>query len=139
MAEMFYEKDGVSVSDTVFNNGTGGQYPIRNISSVEIKETNVSPMLYIIWGILMLLVGVTTIYIYKDVGLVGGGFSLLGILIIASAKKSAINASKTELFIGGGGTPQCGLSLSLKIPNSRTDITEITNAINKSIANLQKT
>ncbi len=136
---MFYEKNGVSVSDTVFNNGSGGQYPIRNISSVEIKETKTSPIGLIIIGIIFLLIGGSIIAAYKDVGLGGGGLFLLGVFLIAAAKKLALDASKIELFIGGGGTPQSGMKLPLKDPNSRSDLSEITNAINKSIANLQKT
>ena len=138
MSEMFYEKNGVSVSDTVFNNGIEGQFPIRNISSLEIKYQMTSPLLMIIWGLLLSIIGGGIMYI-SEVGPVSVGLLIVGILLIVSAKKAALNASKVVLFIGGGGTPQTGMSLSMKDPSSKQELDIISNAINKSIANLQKT
>ena len=138
MAEMFYEKNGVSVSDTVFNNGMGGQFPIRNISSVEIKYQMASPILMIVWGLFLSIVGGVIMYV-SEVGPVSLVLLALGITLIGVAKKAALNASKILLLIGGGGTPQTGMSLPMNDSNSKTVIDAVTNAINQSIANLQKT
>ena len=138
MAEMFYEKNGVSVSDTVFNNGNGGQFPIRNITSVEIKYLQPSSFFGKFIGGFFLLVGAVITISSKDITF-GVVLIILGVVTAGVAEYFAKQKSTVLLFIGGGGTPQSAISLPLMDPNSKPELDAIANAINISIANLQKT
>lgn len=138
MATVFYEKNGVLVSDSAFVNSNGNQYPIRNITSIEIKEKINSPVGLYAFGGLLFLIGLIIIN-FSGIGFVSGILVILGVAIIFGAKKAALNSSKIELLIGGGGTPQTGMSLPFKDPNSKLILDEIAKAIGDSISNLQKT
>ena len=137
MAKVFYEKDGITVTDTVFMNGKGNQYPIRNITSVEIKEKPTSSLLAFFGGF-AIVVGVISIFSTDSIVqslvtiAVGAGMYVVG-------SKSGRNSSTIELLIGGGGTAQTGMSLPLHDPSSKTTLDEISKAITESIAHLQKT
>ena len=64
---------------------------------------------------------------------------ILGVVTAGVAEYFAKQKSTVLLFIGGGGTPQSAISLPLMDPNSKPELDAIANAINISIANLQKT
>lgn len=138
MATVFYEKNGVTVSDSAFINSAGNQYPIRNITSIEIKEKINSPIGIIILGGILLAIGIVIIN-SAGIGIISGILTALGIIFLLGAKTAALNSSKIELLIGGGGTPQTGMSLPFKDPNSKLILDEIAKAIGESISNLQKT
>lgn len=138
MAKVFYEDEFVAVTDTVFKNKMGGSYPIKNITSVEIKLTKPAvsavSVFALIFGMLAGCVGVIALLVEA------GGFAVamfmlcyLGIYIyFAMLKKELV------LLIGGGGVPQTALTFASDKTENKNRAQKIADAINESIADLQR-
>jgi hypothetical protein len=125
MKKIFYNKNDILVSDTVFIATNGDQYPIRNISSVSVRS------IYYIKFLIVAIFFVCTPKIYYDshfpeTALLGGiplivWFSLL----------------KYQLMIGSGGILQVCIELPMWKLGSLQLLRDIKSAINESINNLQ--
>ena len=157
---LFYSKDNVSVSDTVFTNREGDQFPIRNLSSVSIKSIVYFKTL--LSSIFLLLVGIVSIvfafndalneknasksrfhpnetqysifdYLHIDNSIYY--FFGLGFLLLISW----FFVRKYRLFIGSAGTLQVGIDFPMWKSGSLQALEDIKSAINESINNLQST
>jgi hypothetical protein len=131
MEKIFYQNNGCSISDTVFITPSGDQYPIRNISSVKVRQKNY-------WWILLL--GIFILYLAYSNGEKKGFDSgevlvpfLIGLITIAIwwFKREFI------LWIGSGGIHQEALTFKKANSGGLKNIREIYEALNASIANLQ--
>lgn len=147
MSTVFYDKNHVKVTDSVFVTPTGDQYPIRNISSVSVREVENKPLLY--GGAFLTFLGLFILYSTSAFAQMaapsyssGSGFSLSGIgsLLLGAALLYLWHKSKKyALIIGTGGV----LQQAMAFPKTEADkfqiLQEISLAINAAISNLQNT
>jgi hypothetical protein len=122
MEKIFYQNNGCTISDTVFITPTGDQYPIRNISSVKVREKNY-------WKILLLGIFILFLAYSNDAPFP----FVIGLITIAIwwFKREFI------LWIGSGGVHQEALKFKKITKGGITNIQEIYDALNLSIANMQ--
>lgn len=131
MTKMYYQNNGCSISDTVFITPNGDQYPIRNITSVKVRQKDY-------W--LVLLIGIFFLFLAYSSGEKNGltadetkikfGIGIILILIWWYIRKFI-------LWIGSGGIDQEALIYRKVTTGGLKNIHEIYDAINASIANLQ--
>jgi hypothetical protein len=131
MTKIYYQNNGCSISDTVFITPNGDQYPIRNITSVKVRQKDY-------W--LVLLIGIFFLFLAYSSGEKNGftadetkikfGIGIILILIWWYIRKFI-------LWIGSGGIDQEALIYRKVTTGGLKNIHEIYDAINASIANLQ--
>lgn len=127
----YYDEKSVSVTDTVFITPSGDQYPIRNISSVMVRQF--PERLALIIGVLCILAQIVLFIDSKS------SPSLVFLIVGLIALAWWYFKRKYVLFIGSGGTMQEALSFPMYKGNRVDDLQKISNAINRAIAGLQKT
>jgi len=132
MATTFYDNFDVKVTDTVFVTPRGDQYPIRNISSVQVRIK--SNLILLIFGLVLIFSGWTEYYFEgKDMSAIF--WTCIGLLLLIGFKFFQLGT----LYIGTGGRLQAAIVLNVKRPAKRTFLYDVSNAINAAISNLQKT
>jgi len=132
MGQIYYDKNGCSISDTVFVTPIGDQYLIRNISSVKVRQNDYWWILALgIIFICLAIKGVAYMGIITDNVI---GVFLLGIvtIIIWWFKRVFI------LWISSGGVYQEALTFQKAKSGGLQNIQQIYDALNLAIANLQK-
>ena len=149
--KLFYSKDNVSVSDTVFTNREGDQFPIRNLSSVSIQSIVYFKTL--LSSIFLLFVGIVSIvFAFNDAFNEKNAsksrfqpseieYSIFNYLHIDNnlLLVSWFFVRKYRLFIGSAGTLQVGIDFPMWKSGSLQALEDIKSAINESINNLQST
>jgi hypothetical protein len=133
MSKIFFNRNGMLVDDSKFMHANGDQYPIRNITSVKVREKDEK------WKLIigLLLVGVSIYYATDPVSLdfqynilaaTSGAFFILWWWF----------SRKYIIWLGTGGMDRPGVVLR-KTRENLDLIRDISTAINESISNLQKT
>lgn len=133
MSKIFFNRNGMLVDDSKFMHANGDQYPIRNITSVKVREKNEK------WKLIigLLLVGVSIYYATDPVSLEFQNN-------ILSATSGALFilwwwfSRKYIIWLGTGGMDRPGVVLR-KTRENLDLIRDVSTAINESISNLQKT
>ena len=133
MSKIFFNRNGMLVDDSKFMHANGDQYPIRNITSVKVREKDEK------WKLIigLLLVGVSIYYAADPVSLEFQNN-------ILSATSGALFilwwwfSRKYIIWLGTGGMDRPGVVLR-KTRGNLDLIRDISTAINESISNLQKT
>jgi hypothetical protein len=125
--KIFYNQDDIFISDTVFVTPKGDQYPIRNISSVSVKDVNYIRVL--IAAIYFIFIG---IYAYP-LNSYYGEMSFFGLIALIVW----LFLIKYQLMIGSGGVLQTSIELPKWKLSNKKNLNNITSAINESIRNLQ--
>ena len=127
----FYKAGGVVVTDTTFITPNGDQYPVRNITSVQVREKNFWILLII--GIVFLTVGLISIIERANLSSAMPSI-LIGVVFIIYWYFSR----EYILWIGSGGIKQKTITFPKRNKKDLGTLIDISGAINKSIANLQK-
>jgi energy-coupling factor transporter transmembrane protein EcfT len=127
----FYNAGGVVVTDTTFITPNGDQYPIRNITSVQVREKNFWVLL--ILGIFFLLIGLASLIVNGNFASAMPSIFLSFILLIYW-----YFSREYILWIGSGGLKQKSITFPKRNKKHLRTLIDIADAINKSIANLQK-
>lgn len=125
--KIFYDQNDILVSDTVFITPKGDQYPIRNISSVSVREANYVRIL--IAAIYFIFIGIYTYPLNSYYG----EMSLFGVVILIVW----FFLIKYQLMIGSGGILQVCIELPKWKLSNKKNLNDITSAINESIRSLQ--
>lgn len=135
----YYESENIVVTDTVFMTAKGDQYPIRNISSVMVRQFTKKTALII--GTLFFLIGLFLFISSKFGNGIGSDSDTFVFYIFIGAIALAwwYFGRKYVLFIGSGGKQQEALTFPMWRGNKVATLQKISNAINQSIAGLQKT
>lgn len=126
----FYNNQSIIVTDTTFVTPNGDQYPIRNITSVQVREKNY-------WIILM---AAFVFLLPSLLGIANGAnltSTLPGIMMAGAFGIWWYFSRVYILWIGSGGIIQKALSFPKRKSGSLENLIEISKAINQSIANLQ--
>ena len=127
----FYNIGGIVVTDTAFIASNGDQYPIRNITSVQVREDN--KMFWLYMSMFWYFIGLVRLLI--DLSLVNSlSFFLMGTLLLIYWYFSR----EYILWLGSGGVKQKSISFKKRNKKDLATLNDIADAINKSIANLQK-
>ena len=124
MPTIFYEDSGIVVSDTTFILPNGDQYPVRNISSVKVRDKDIVGLL--VAGILFASYAI----------MVGNPYTLVVSLIFFTLWWLT---RANVLLIGSGGITQEALTFNKREQEKLQLLISIAAAINESISNLQKT
>ena len=130
----FYNDGSIEVTDTTFITPNGDQYPIRNITSVQVREKNY--WILLILGLVFLMPGLIGLTVnFYDGQQINGSIPLIlmGLVLIVWWYFSR----EYILWIGSGGVIQKSLSFSKRNLKDLERIINIAKAINLSIANLQ--
>jgi len=125
-----YNDNSIVVTDTTFITPNGDQYPIRNITSVQVREKNY-------W---ILLVIASIFLIPSLLGLVNEGNlvnTLPGFVMGIAFAIWWYFSQVYILWIGSGGIIQKALSFPKRKSSDLEKLIKISKAINLSIANLQ--
>ena len=130
MAMTFYDNNGIKVTDTTFITPEGDQYPIRNITSVQVRQNQ-----KIILLIIAALIFLNTIT--KGMSAKAEDY-VIGFAISAALVAAWWFTRKYILFIGAGGTLQKAIVYKRHLANVKI-LSDVATALNASIANLQKT
>ena len=133
MSKIFFSRDGMLVDDSKFMHANGDQYPIRNITSVKVREKDQK------WKLIigLLLLGVALYYTANPVT----GQLENNILLSTSGVIFLLwwwFSRKYIIWLGTGGMDRPGVVLR-KTRENLDLIRDISAAINESISNLQKT
>ena len=147
MAKTFYDANGISVSDTVFVAPNGDQYPIRNITSVSVRESDNKFLLAI--GSVLTAIGFFMSNIQNAFAQMAPpssyyqqGVSTNGILVLLVGIVCLLLwhfTKKNTLFIGAGGILQKAISYPKSQDEKLQILRDVSKAINESISNLQQT
>ena len=132
----FYNDGAIVVTDTTFITPNGDQYPIRNITSVQVREKNY--WILLILGLFFFLPGVIGLIVNSIEGQkIDSSIQLIlmGIIFIVWWYFSRVYI----LWIGSGGLIQKTLSFPKQNSSDLGRMMNISKAINSSIANLQST
>ena len=133
------KKTNATVTTTMFVDYTGDQYPIRNITSVQIryKPSKFATKLCKWLGLFSLIVGVLMLLLVDtssdpDSGYAAWGIFGLGVLLVVTW----LNA-KVYIVIGAGGTTQDTYQLPLWQKGADEHVKRLSTAINNAISGLQ--
>lgn len=132
----FYNDGSIVVTDTTFITPIGDQYPIRNITSVQVREKNY--WILLILGLLFIIPGMIGLVVNLIEGQKIDGalpLILMGLFLIVWWYFSR----EYILWIGSGGVIQKTLSFPKRNSSDLGRMMNISKAINSSIANLQST
>ena len=130
----FYNDGSIVVTDTTFITPIGDQYPIRNITSVQVREKNY--WILLILGLLFFTPGlIELVSLIIDGQRVDSSIPLIliGLVLIIWWYFSR----EYILWIGSGGVIQKTLSFPKRKSRDLERMMNISKAINSSIANLQ--
>ena len=132
--KIFFDEAGAKVSSTMFVDPSGDQYPIRNITSVQVryKPLSVKGAKISKWvGIVVAAIGVIMAVTGEvEVGIGWIGFGLLGVYIWW--------ANKILIHLGAGGVQQEAYSHPARDNENVERVQRLATAINDAIAHIQK-
>jgi hypothetical protein len=145
MAKVFYDANGINVSDTVFVAPSGDQFPIRNITSVSVRESD-NKMLLGIGGVLtaigFFMSNIQNAFAQMPTPSYQAGVSMNGVVVLLTGIICLVAwhfTKQNTLYIGAGGTLQKAISYPKSQDEKLKILKDVSKAINESISNLQQT
>lgn len=135
MPTIYYEKNSVKVTDTVFVTPRGDQYPVRNISSVAIRRIDNKNLFFACVVLVFLGILASPSNSYRGSWEPTIFLTLAGFACLYLWHKS----KRVSLKIGSGGIIQDAITFPDSDEFGNKVLIEIADAINDAISNLQKT
>ena len=132
--KVFFDEGGAKVTTTMFIDPSGDQYPIRNITSVQVRFKPLSILKAKIakWlGIVLVALGLLMMVTGEPAG--GVGFAAFGLLFVYSWW-----SNKILIHIGAGGVQQDAYSHPARNAESAERVHRLATAINDALAHIQK-
>lgn len=131
--KVFFEEAGARVTSTMFVDPSGDQYPIRNITSVQVrfKPMNIQQATIAKWfGILLAVLGIL-------MGATGEGDTGGALVVIGAVLVYLWWSNKILIHLGAGGVQQEAYSHPARKKENAERVQRLAKAINDAVAHIQ--